>query len=181
MTHAALVSVFAPDQRGLVSGIAGLIFDLGGDLGDATFAVLGEGAEFATVCELPDEISIDELKDRLSGLPSLAGADITVARFPLGTRRGETAKITHRVEISGRDRPGVLARIAELLSEYEANIVRLESQRTDSAGEGLYVMRMALSIPVTRAPTCLAALSNTAAEMRLECTVQPVTGSKSTD
>jgi len=41
-----LVSVFCPDRKGLISDIAGRLFELGGNLGDTTFAVLGEAAQF---------------------------------------------------------------------------------------------------------------------------------------
>jgi len=39
------ISVMSRDRVGLVAAIAGCLFDLGGDLSDTTFAVLGGGAE----------------------------------------------------------------------------------------------------------------------------------------
>ena len=40
MTY-VLVSVFCPDRTGLIAAIAGRLFDLGANLGDTSFTVLG--------------------------------------------------------------------------------------------------------------------------------------------
>ena len=44
-----LIQLFARDEPGLVSSVSGCLFDLGLNLGDTTFAVLGTGAEFTVV------------------------------------------------------------------------------------------------------------------------------------
>ena len=54
MSNIALVSVLCQDHPGLIAAIAGRLFDIGANLGDTTFAVLGGAAEFNSVCELPD-------------------------------------------------------------------------------------------------------------------------------
>src|SRR5262245_7561107 len=50
MAKSALVSVICEDRTGLIAAITGRMFDLGINLGDTTFAVLGTGAEFTTLC-----------------------------------------------------------------------------------------------------------------------------------
>ena len=54
-----LVSVFCPDRTGLVSAIAGRLFEIGANLGDTSFAVLGAGAEFSAICDIPAHVSAD--------------------------------------------------------------------------------------------------------------------------
>ena len=49
MSSLALVSTFCPDRVGLVSAVTGHLFGLGANLRDATFAVMGSGAEFSAV------------------------------------------------------------------------------------------------------------------------------------
>ena len=56
MANIALVSILCRDHPGLIAAIAGRLFDIGANLGDTTFAVLGGAAEFNSVCELPDEV-----------------------------------------------------------------------------------------------------------------------------
>ena len=81
MTQTALITVFTRDQTGLIASISGCLYDLGINLGDATFAVLGEGAEFSAVCEVPAQTTLNEIQQALAELPMLAEAEIAVTRF----------------------------------------------------------------------------------------------------
>ena len=71
MPTTVLVSIICPDRIGLVSAVTGELFDLGINLGDTTFAVLGGGAEFTAVCSLPGEITIDQLSSDLKALDEM--------------------------------------------------------------------------------------------------------------
>jgi len=53
MDGVALVSILCGDRIGLVAAIADHMFAQGINLRDTTFAVLGKGAEFTSICELP--------------------------------------------------------------------------------------------------------------------------------
>ena len=81
-------------------------------------------------------------------------------------------KITHRIAISGGDQLGLVARLAEVFKQYEANIVRLEARKLPDAEGGLYVTRFAVSIPAGQADLCLATVSNTAGSLGLDCQVE---------
>ena len=71
MSHTALVSIIGPDRVGLVSAITGRLFDLGADLGDTSFAVLGGGAEFTAICEFSDPMELETLQSELEALPEV--------------------------------------------------------------------------------------------------------------
>jgi glycine cleavage system transcriptional repressor len=144
MSHIALVSVFCPDRTGLIAAIAGRMFDLGANLGDTTFAVLGSGAEFTSITELPDAIENETLAAELASVPELAEAKITVTNFELDPIQDQAGKITHRITVRGGDQPGLIARLSELFIEYKANIVRLSSEKTP---DGNYILRISVSIP----------------------------------
>ncbi len=79
-----IVSIFCQDRVGLIAAITNRLFDIGINLGDTTFAVLGEGAEFTAICALPEEISIQNVETELRSLAELALGDITVTPFQLG-------------------------------------------------------------------------------------------------
>ncbi|SMH58838.1 glycine cleavage system protein R [Azospirillum agricola] len=169
MAALALVSTFCPDRVGLVSGITGHLFELGINLRDATFASLGTGAEFSAVCELPDTVTVEEVEASLSAQPELAGAQVKVTPFDFDPVPGPQALVTHRIEVSGGDQPGLVARLSEIFTQFEANIVRLDAQTLpDRAGER-YSLRFSVSIPPERADTCLAAVANTAETLSLNC------------
>jgi glycine cleavage system transcriptional repressor len=164
-----LISIFCPDRTGLVAAITGRLFEIGANLGDTSFAMLGSGAEFTSVCDLPADISATELEADLGGLPELAGARLTVRPFEMDAAAGPLGRITHRVVLSGGDRPGLIARLSEVFGEFKANIVRLDAQRVPE--QGLYVTRLAVAIP-ERAEACLNTVANTAGELNLSCHVE---------
>lgn len=170
MAHDVRIAISCPDRTGLLSALTGRLFDLGADMGDASFAVLGEAAEFATVARLPDSVAADDVRDALAALPELDGADITVAAFSLGVTHGESAHVTHRVEVRGTDRPGLVARLTEAFADYGANIVRMDCERTSGGKAEDYVIRIEAWMPEDRAETCLAAVDNTAQSLGLSST-----------
>src|SRR3989304_4944663 len=108
MATTALTSIICADITGLVAAITGRLFDLGANLGDTTAAVLGGAAEFTTVCELPDGLSLKTVEGELRALPALAGATLTIAPFSYRAVHGPSAHITHRIEITGPHSPGLL-------------------------------------------------------------------------
>lgn len=175
MTEAALVSIICEDYTGLVAEVTGHLFDLGVNLGDTTFAVLGGAAEFTSVCELAPGIDMAALEKGLRALPGLARqtrAKITVAPFSFAPVHGESARITHRIEITGEDSPGLLARLSEVFVNYGANIVRLNSERIPGAGSSRnarYASRFSVSIPPDKVQACLATVANTASGLHHTC------------
>ena len=168
-----LVSVFCEDRPGLIASIAGRLFELGGNLGDTTFAVLGEAAEFATVVEMPPGFDPDELTYELRGEPTLRNARTDVTPFGLGAIQDPSGGVTHRIMVSGGDRPGLIARLAEVFVQFDANIVRLNAQRVPGADGGILVTRIEASIPPRAAAACLATIANTAGELTLDCRIEP--------
>lgn len=165
-----LITLFCPDRTGLVAAVAGALFDLGACLGDTTFAVLGEAAEWSAIAEIPADVSLDDVTQALSRLPETAGGRLSVEPFGMSATTGPSARITHRVLLSGGDRPGLIARLAEVFQQYGANIVRLNATRLpDGSNQHQYMVRVAVSIPAPVQERCLATIVNTAGELGLGC------------
>ncbi|WP_051340799.1 glycine cleavage system protein R [Azospirillum halopraeferens] len=158
-----------PDRVGLVSAITGTLFDNGVNLRDASFTVLGRGAEFTAVCELPGTLDLAALQEDLADLPELADAQVRVTAFAFDPAPGPLGRVTHRVEVSGGDQPGLIARMSEIFTQFDANIVRLDAQTLPEPDGERYAIRFAVSIPEERRTPCLAAVSNTAESLGLTC------------
>ena len=176
MASIGLVSILCPDRVGLVSAITGRLFDLGINLGDATFAALGRGAEFTALCEMPPHLAIEDLERGLRVVPELAEAQIRVTPYGFDAAPGPETRITHRVEVSGGDQPGLIARLSEAFTEFGANIVRLDAQKLPGGPTGHYVTRFAVSLPPERAAQCLAAVANTAGHLGLSVETEATDG-----
>lgn len=166
-TKSLLIQIFTHDEPGLVSTISATLFDLGLNLGDTTFAVLGTGAEFSVVVEEPVPVAIGDIRERLGELPELADADITVEEFAIESTHGPSAQITHRIVMHGSDQPGLVARLSEVFMDYGANIVRMNAERGVDKGRPQYTIHFAAWVPDDRAESFIAALTNTASQMRM--------------
>jgi len=161
-SYKALLSVYSKDRVGLISEVAGLLFDKGVNLGDTSFAILAKGGEFSSVIDVPADVSEEELETGLRSLENLQNSDIQVKRFSVPDAQTPPTEITHRIKCEGEDQPGLLARLCEVFIEYDANIVRLKSDHVEQAGGALFTTRFSVNIPANRAATCLAAIANTA-------------------
>ena len=172
MSHFVLVSVFCPDRTGLIAAVTGRLFDLGVNLGDTSFSLLGSGAELTAVCECPDQLSLAELEDKLKDMGELGPAEIKVSPFTLDPRHGPTGEVTQIITVRGVDQPGLIARICEVFIEFRANIVRLDAGPRFSDSD--YVIRLEVFIPAVSAAACLATLKNTTETLHLEFEVENV-------
>ncbi|MBL4906069.1 MAG: hypothetical protein JKX94_01345 [Sneathiella sp.] len=165
MNYKALLSVYSSDRVGLISEVTGHLFDCGINLGDTTFAILGKGGEFTSIVEIPMDLSEAELSTDLRSIEGLESAEIHVKRFSLLDTQTPPKNITHRIKCEGQDQPGLLARLSEVFIDFEANIIRLKSDQLETSSGTIFITRFSVNIPKKRAANCLAALSNTAAEL----------------
>ena len=175
MASVALVSILCRDRVGLVSAIADCLFVAGVNLRDTTFAAMGQGAEFTSVCELPDGVGIAELEAELARLPELEAAQVRVVPYGFDPLPGPMGRITHRVEVGGGDQLGLIARLSEIFTQNGANIVRLDAQKLPESEGGRYVTRFAVWLPPERAALCLAAVDGTAGSLGLASRAEVVT------
>jgi len=173
MAHNIYVSISGPDRIGLVAAVSAGLFDLGGNLRDTSFAVLGAGFEFFCVVEMPDEVSRDDVEAELKSLDLLDGVSLSISAHQDLADQGETSPVTHWIEVIGSDRPGLIALISEVFGEFGANLVRMSSGREQSGGSDAggprYITRFEVSVPPERAGACLAAVDNTAGQLQLNC------------
>ncbi len=173
MANLLRIHVSCRDGRGLLAAVASRIFDLGGDLGDASFALLGEQAEIVAVGEFPDDVEPGELREALGELPVLRNGEISVTPFEHERTDVTDGTVTHVVRVRGEDRPGLMARLAEAFGETGANIVRMDAEHDEREKRRDYRMRFEIHVPEDRAEACLASVSNTAEGMGLHFQAEP--------
>ena len=168
MMTTAIVTVLCPDKTGLVSAITATLWEMGANLTDTSFSVLGGGADFSAVCELPADLEIDELQQALEALEILAGAEILARAYSFPAHHGPEGDVTHRITVSGGDQPGLVARLRETFVEFGANIVTLNAGPL-AEQQGRYAIRLEVSLPGAVADACLSTVTNTAEALGLSC------------
>lgn len=161
------IHVSCPDDRGLLASVAARIFELGGDLGDASFALLGQQAEMTCVCAVPDGVTEDAMQSAIASLPAVAKGEVSVRPFTLGHTHAQSGRATHVIRVRGEDRPGLVARLAEGFSELGANVVRMDAEQIEGDADGDYAIRLEVWIPTDREEAVLANAANTAEAMGL--------------
>jgi len=161
-SYQALLSVYSNDRVGLISEVTGYLFDRGVNLGDTTFAILGKGGEFTSIIEIPDDLTENDMTSELKSIENLKQAEVHVKRFSIRDADTPPTNITHRIKCEGEDQPGLLARLSEVFFNFDANIIRLKSDRTETKTGTHFITRFSVNIPEQRASNCIAALANTA-------------------
>lgn len=174
MSHLLIVSVICPDREGLIAALSERLFEMGANLGDASFSVLGKGAEFTAVCEVPAAVTAEEVETALTGLPQTRDGHVAVRAFGYDPDHSESGRITHTIEVGGGDRPGLVARLAEVFQEYGANIVRLNCVKSGQGRDTRYAVRLSVHVPEGVRESCLNTVANTAGELTLSCRIDPV-------
>lgn len=170
MSSTAIVTVLCPDRTGLVAAITAALSEMGANLADTSFSVLGGGADFSCICELPAGLDIAELEGSLKALAELDGAEVAVRPYRYEPLHGPEGDVTHRITVSGGDQPGLVARLCETFGDFKANIVSLHAGPLSEANER-YVIRLAVSIPPDAADACISTVANTAEALGLSCAV----------
>jgi len=174
MGTSALITIECADHPGLIAEVTGRLFDLGINLGDTSFAVLNGQAEFSMVAGLPQGIALGDVDKELKSLPQIKDAKLSVVPFTYNAVHTEQEHVTHRVEITGDDSPGLIARLSEALPQFGANIVRLNSESVPSDSGARFLLTMAIAVPPAKAATCMATVGNTASQLNLKCHWQQV-------
>jgi len=174
MPHHLRIQLSCPDDRGLLAAVSGRLFELGGDVGDAAFSLIGEEATMSCVCAFEESVRAEAVQSALAALPALSKGQVSVTPFTLGTTHVATGHATHVIRVRGEDQPGLMARLAEGFGETGANVVRMDAERVERQAGGEYAMRFEIWIPEGREAACLADASNIAEQMGMTFSAEPV-------
>jgi len=170
MERALLLSIKGPDRVGVVSYVTSALFYTGCNLVDTSYTVLGQGFEFTCVLEVSQTVTDEELHIKLKELDVLNESTVSISAFPFSLEHASNSNISHVIELSGGDRPGLIARISEALFDFDANIVRMSSRRIISDNKQYhYNTRFDINVDDSRSAMCENAVYNTAGSLNLDC------------
>lgn len=162
-----VVRISGVDCRGLIASITGTLFDQGANLLESGFHSVKGRFEFHAVAAFPLDIAESDVSDALSSVEALSGADIYIAPWSDVTD-GAGVTVTHRVIIDGGDRPGLVARLSEILSDSGADIIQMRSEQRDGDAGRRHMTLFDLSLDTKQATSLENALVNTAGSLNLK-------------
>lgn len=144
------ITVTGKDRPGIISALAGLLYQAGGNLEDTSMTIL-EG-EFAMIvlAALKDDSVCTKLSQELLKLERKLGLTISMKEIKHRLIRGEKHRpgtIPWVVSVLGRDRAGIVYRVSDLLASYGLNITDLNSKIMGRGRHAAYALILEVDIP----------------------------------
>ena len=150
MRSTIVMTVIGPDRAGIVEDVSGVVSEHGGNWLDSR--MVHWAGEFAGVLRVEIDRSLEsELRAALA-LLSDKGLQVLVRgdEQPGDSGQGEREEVSFR--LVGQDRPGIIANVSRIISQFGANVEELHSscESAPMTGETLFQAQAKLSVPKGR-------------------------------
>ena len=131
-----------------MAGVSRVLFELGGNIEDASMTRLGGEFTMMLVTALP--ASAASLDKRLKILAKKEGLQIAVKPIAVAVpHRPRNEPPKYLVSVYGTDHPGIVAQIAQALADRKVSITDLQTKVTGSAQKPVYVMLLEFQAPAS--------------------------------
>ena len=143
------VTVTGKDRPGIISALTAALFKVGGNLEDASMTLL-EG-EFAMIFlgNLKSN-QYQKLMNQFSKIARQLNLSITTREVKHELKRGQkhgTGTSSWIVSVSGKDRSGIVYRVAKILANRQLNITDLSSSILGKGKQTAYALVLEVDIP----------------------------------
>lgn len=143
-----LLTAFGPDRPGMVSELAQIVTDAGGNIEDTRMAKLG--GEFALLVLVTGSLSsLAHLSSRKPEIEDRLGVTCSFKETTQSQGRGDG--LFYQLEVSGLDRPGIVRTVSEVLSHHRVNVSSLSSKVVHAplTGTPMFILEADLSVPTS--------------------------------
>jgi len=164
-----ITAIGGHDKPGIIAALAKAVYDVGGNLDDATMTRLRGAFANMLAATLPEGASAESLRDRLKPVASSLGLYVSVEEIPGNSEEPEP---DHAITVYGADHPGIVHRITSLLATRGANITDLDTRVAGTQTSPVYVMVLQtsggdwISLP--------SELASAAAELKVDVSVREI-------
>jgi len=143
-----LLTAFGKDRPGIVAGVTQALFDLGGNIEDASMTRLGGEFAMMLVASLPPGVSTSQLEKCFRPLKMKLGLDITAKPIPqAAAHRAKLEPPKYLISVYGADHPGIVSQVAQSLAGRQVSITDLQTKVIGAAQKPVYVMLLELQVP----------------------------------
>ena len=132
-----VITAVGRDQPGIIAALTKAVFDLGGNLDDATMTRLHGAFSTMVSARLPEGRTEEDVRSALAPVASALGLTLAVQTVPALTQ--ENTPDT-QITVYGADRPGIVYRVASRLASRGVNITDMDTRLTGTAAAPVYVM-----------------------------------------
>ena len=166
------VSVFGRDRPGIVAAVTRALADVGCNLEDTSMTILRGHFAMMLVVSSPAGWTAEQVERALA--PIAADLDLQVSVRPIEDEVTRAGTVGERwvLAVYGADRPGLVARVAEVLAAHQVNITDLES-RVIGEPDPVYAMHFEVEVPPAALDAVRDELRSVAAELAVEISMHP--------
>jgi glycine cleavage system transcriptional repressor len=141
-----VLTAIGPDRPGIVTEISSAIHESGANLEDSRMAVLA--GDFALIVLFSGEPeSIEAIRKKCTAIEKKIDFQITF-KPPCGRKEADDYKL-YRFKATGVDQPGIVHTVSAILSEFDVNVVSLESRLSHAAFHGTSIFTFHAEIQVS--------------------------------
>ena len=137
MEQIVVVTAVGQDAPGIIAALARAVFEMGGNLDDASMTRLHGAFAAMVAARLPPGTSEEAVREALAPLALDMGLTVTVQAVP--DAHTETPPDT-RLTVYGADKPGIVYRVAAALAELGVNITDMDTRLTGTTDAPVYIM-----------------------------------------
>ncbi len=145
MQRLLVMTVIGADRPGLVSSVAAIVGQHGGNWLESRMSRLG--GQFAGILRV--EVAAEQERALVAGLEELAASGLKIVVHPDFAAPAAPGRQVKELEIVGQDRPGIVSQISGALARQGVNVEELQTECSSAAmsGETLFKARARLSVP----------------------------------
>ncbi len=159
----------------MVAGVSRVLYDVGGNIEDATMTRLGGEFSMMLVVSVPAKVTAPSLIKSLAPLEKKLGLQVVVKSAPAGGSHPATQESPQfLISLYGTDHPGIVSEITEALAKRKISITDLQT-KVSSGPKPLYVMLLEVAVPESvDTEEFREALDQLRADLKVEITLQDI-------
>ncbi len=132
-----VITAVGRDRPGIIAALAQAVYDLGGNLDDATMTRLHGAFAAMVAARLPPGRTLDDARAALAPVASALGLTLAVQAVPdARTDAPADALLT----VYGADKPGIVHQVTQALAAHGVNITDMDTRLAGAPDAPVYVM-----------------------------------------
>ena len=133
-----MLTLVGKDQTGIVANVSKALFELGCQLGETSMMRLGGNFTMMLMTQYDGELA--QLQTKLAKVADAMHLRLHID--PIEGRLHDHIVPNLQISVHGADRPGIVARVTDLLERHQFNILDLESDVGGTKEKPFYIMHI---------------------------------------
>ncbi|HXG31240.1 MAG TPA: ACT domain-containing protein [Thermodesulfobacteriota bacterium] len=144
-----VITSIGKDRPGIVAGVSKVLFDLGVNIEDSSMTILRSEFAMILIISTKEGFQVSDLENHLKGLADRMGLSISVGEIDEEEvySKKPYSGTPYIISVIGTDKPGIVYRVADLLSSKGINITDLNTKVIPGEKTPVYTMIIEVDVP----------------------------------